>query len=152
MKQPEATQNFKIAEIWNFLLSLAIQILSPNTQIWSFWAKKHWFSNLNKMSHVLYFVCSNFKFVICFWKFRAQNPKFGNFGPKSINFLILTKFEGADFKLDIGFQKVWTQMPKFGFFGPKSINFLILTKFCMYPISKVLISNLTFVFENFGIS
>ena len=39
-------------------------------------------------------------------------------------------------------------MPKLGHFGQKSINFLILTKFCMYPILKVLISNLTFVFEN----
>ena len=40
-------------------------------------------------------------------------------------------------------------MPKFGHFGSKSINFLILTKFCMYPISKVLTSNPTFVFKNF---
>ena len=39
-------------------------------------------------------------------------------------------------------------MPKFGHFGPKSINFLILTKFCLYPILKVLISNLTLLFEN----
>ena len=31
---------------------------------------------------------------------------------------------------------------------PKSINFLTLTKYCRYPISKVLISNLTFIFEN----
>ena len=34
-------------------------------------------------------------------------------------------------------------------FGAKRINFLILTKFCLHPISKVLISDLTFVFENF---
>ena len=40
-------------------------------------------------------------------------------------------------------------MSKFGHFGPKSINFLILTKFCLYPVLKVLISNQTFVFENF---
>ena len=40
------------------------------------------------------------------------------------------------------------QIPIFGYFGPKSINFVILSKFCLYPISKVLISNLTFLFEN----
>ena len=40
-------------------------------------------------------------------------------------------------------------MFKFGYFESISINFLIITKFCLYPISKVLISNLTFAFENF---
>ena len=37
-------------------------------------------------------------------------------------------------------------MSKFRYFGPKSINFLILIKFRGNPISKVLISNLTFSF------
>ena len=37
---------------------------------------------------------------------------------------------------------------EFGHFVSKSINFLILAKFRMYPTSNVLISNLTFVFEN----
>ena len=36
-----------------------------------------------------------------------------------------------------------------GHFGPASFNFLILTKFLMYPILNVLISNLSFTFENF---
>ena len=40
-------------------------------------------------------------------------------------------------------------MPSLGCFGPKSMNFLILMKFCMYPISKVLILNPSFAFENF---
>ena len=41
-------------------------------------------------------------------------------------------------------------MPIFGHFGSKKINFLILlVKFCINPISNVLISNLTLVFENF---
>ena len=40
-------------------------------------------------------------------------------------------------------------MPHFGHFGLKSINFLILTKFPLYPVSKVLIPNLTFVFQDF---
>ena len=58
-------------------------------------------------------------------------------------------FKWTDFKSEIGFQKVWVQIPKFWHFGSKIINFLILTKFCMYPIPKMLISNLTLVFENF---
>ena len=41
------------------------------------------------------------------------------------------------------------QILNVGRFGPKSMNFLILTKFCMYPISNVLILNLTLAFENF---
>ena len=40
-------------------------------------------------------------------------------------------------------------MPKLAFFGPKSSDFLILKIFFMSPISKVLISNLTVVFEDF---
>ena len=58
-------------------------------------------------------------------------------------------FEGADFNSQIGFWKFRFQMSKFGHSGSKSINFLILMKFCMYPISKVLTSNPTFVFKNF---
>ena len=39
-KQPETTQSFKIGEIWNFLLVFVFKTLSPNAQIWAFWAKK----------------------------------------------------------------------------------------------------------------
>ena len=42
------------------------------------------------------------------------------------------------------FWKFLEQIPGYGHFLSKSINFLILTKFCLYPISKALISNLTF--------
>ena len=91
-------------------------------------------------------------------------PKLGVSGSKTSNFLILTKFphvlcfEGTDFKSDIRLSKVWAKMPKFGYFEPKSINFLILIFsiisqinliFFIYPISKILISNLKFVLENF---
>ena len=41
------------------------------------------------------------------------------------------------------------QTTKLGYFGPKSIDFLILTKFHLYLILMVLISSLSFVFENF---
>ena len=101
--------------------------------------------------------------LIWFRKFWAQMPKFGVSGSKTSNFLILTKFphvlyfEGTDFKSDIRLSKVWAKMPKFGYFEPKSINFLILifsiisqiNLFFIYPISKILISNLKFVLENF---
>ena len=40
---------------------------------------------------VSYFEGTDFRSDIRFRKFRAQIPKFGRFGPNSINFLILTK-------------------------------------------------------------
>ena len=40
-------------------------------------------------------------------------------------------------------------MPKFGYFVPKNINYLIFQRIYLYPTLKVLISNLTLVFENF---
>ena len=66
-----------------------------------------------------------------------------------MEFYLYPYFEGVDFKSDIRFQKFWAEIPKFGHVGPKGINLLILTKFCKYPILKVLILNLTFVFEKF---
>ena len=132
--------------------------------------------------------------TLFFQKIVAQMPKFGYFGKRRINFLILTKFclypilkvlisnlalvlenfkpkcsnleilgqnyllfnfskisyvlyfECADFKSDICFRKFQVQILKFEYFGPKSINFQILTRFCLYAISKVLLSNMTFAF------
>ena len=110
VKQLETTRNFKIGEIWNFLLPFIFHISSPNTQ-------------------------------------------FKRFGPKSITFpsqtLHVPYFEHIDFKCLICFWELWAQIPKFGHFRPKSMKFLILTKFCLYSISKVLISNLRLVFETF---
>ena len=40
-------------------------------------------------------------------------------------------------------------MPNFGHFVPESINLLILTKFRMYPLFKVMVSNLIIAFQNF---
>ena len=91
-KQPETTSIFKIREIWNFLLVYVFQISSTNAQIWAFWAKKYQLSNLHEFLHLLYFEGTDFKFVICLWKFWAQRAIFWHFGPKSISFLILTKF------------------------------------------------------------
>ena len=68
--------------------------------------------------HVPYFECTDFKVLICFWKFLVQRPKFGHFEPKNINFLVLTKF---------------CMYP------------ISNTKLYLYPMSKVLISNLTFI-------
>ena len=53
-------------------------------------------------------------------------------------------FECVNFKFVICFWKFQAQIP-FNPFGPKCMNFLILMKFYMYPILKVLISNLTLV-------
>ena len=58
-------------------------------------------------------------------------------------------FESADFKTAICFWKFWAQIPKYDHFKAKSTNFLVFTKFCMCTFSKVVISNLSFVFENF---
>ena len=63
--------------------------------------------------------------------------------------LAIPNFEGADFKSDIDFWKFQTQASRFGHFKSKSINFLFLAKFRIYPISNMLISNLTLTFENF---
>ena len=62
-----------------------------------------------------------------------NNPKFQN----SDNFQLAFVFQSSSQSVQI-----WA-------FWVKSINFLILTKFCLYSISKILISNLTFVFESF---
>ena len=70
--------------------------------------------------------------------------------PKCISFLILISnvpyFECADFKSDIGFQK----------FEPKSEHFVFkkyqlskLNEILPVPYFELLISNLTFVYENF---
>ena len=161
LKKCETIRNDPILqnwELWIFLLVFVFQISTPNAQIWAFWDKKYWLFNLTKTSHVHQFECADFKFVICFWKFRAQISKLEHFGPKKYEISNLNEishvsyFEGAYFKFDIRFWKCWAQMPKSGHLGPKSINVLILIKFCLYPILKILISNLTMVFENFGIS
>ena len=57
----------------------------------------------------------------------------------------LQKCENLEFFTDFQILIPYAQICHF---GPKSIIFLILTKFCMCPILKVLISNLTFVFKN----
>ena len=62
---------------------------------------------------------------------------------------VLFFLEGDHFKSYTCFPKVWAQIPNFGHFGLKSINFLILTKFRMYPLLKVMVSNLTIVLQNF---
>ena len=90
-----------------------------------------------------------------FSNFESKYPNVGILGKEVSTFesfnkiLPVTYFEGADFKSDICFQKFLAQIPKYKNFGPKTITLLILMKFCLYAISKVLISNLTLVFEKF---
>ena len=47
------------------------------------------------------------------------------------------------------FSKILSPNSQIWHFGSKSINFPILMKFCLYRIPKMLISNLTYVFEKF---
>ena len=105
--KPETSQNknFKIGEIWNFLLAFVFHTLSPNVQIWVSWGK------MCQISDLLTTFCCTLCTVLS-------------------NLTLLFKI----------------QMSKFWHFGSKSINLLILAKFWLYPILKVLISNLRFAF------
>ena len=85
-------------------------------------------------------------FVLTKTRNEPKQPETSQNEPKPAE----TKPKGADFKFDILSRNFWAQTSKFGRFGPKGINFLILTKFCLHRISKVLISNQTFVFKNFN--
>ena len=73
---------------------------------------------------VHYFQAADFKSDIGFRKFLAQIPKFGHFGLKSINFLILMKFcmytisNVLIANLTLAFEK----------FEPKSLNLGIMGK------------------------
>ena len=113
----------------------------------------------------------NFEIRIIFnqlllFSLRVQVSKFGRFGSKSINFLILTKFCVYSISkilisnLTFVFERFQPKFPNLGIMGQKVLIFkywqnlayaksLILTKFCLYPILKVLISSLKIVFEKF---
>ena len=80
--------------MWNFLLALVFQTSSSKSQIWVFWIKNINFLIFKSLTNFAYtlFEDVNFKSDIVFQKFWAQMPKFGHFGSKSINILILTKF------------------------------------------------------------
>ena len=78
--------------------------------------------------------------------FRYLNfePKYRNLGildQKVLTFYNLNKMSHVPY-----FWMSWFQI---WHFRPKSINFLILAKFRMYPISMVVNSNLTLIFERF---
>ena len=82
--------NFEVAD---FKSEIGFRIfLSSNPQIWAFWVKKYKRFNLKEIMPAFDFEGSDIKSDICFQKLRAQIPKFEHFGPKRINFLILTKF------------------------------------------------------------
>ena len=85
----EATWNDPEFQNWgNLEFSAAFHSSSFNPQMPKF--KCFGPNSLNILSqtlHVPYFECP-----ICFWKFWTQILKFGYFRPKSMNFLILTKF------------------------------------------------------------
>ena len=81
---------FRMCSISNVLtsnLTLVFENFEPKSPFWS--------KSINCLILTKFFVCcfagADFKSDICFQKFLAQIPKFKNFGPKSINLLILTK-------------------------------------------------------------
>ena len=108
-KWPEVIQNFKIWEIWNFLLAFVSQISSSNPQIWVFWVKKYQLSN----PFMKFFLYSIFKVLILhltlvFNNFGHKSPNMGILGQKvplsSLHKILpVPYFEGADFKSDIHF-------------------------------------------------
>ena len=57
----------------------------------TFQTRKYELFNINEILPASYFEGADFKSDIRFRKFRAQIPKFGGFGPKSIKFLNLIK-------------------------------------------------------------
>ena len=75
----------------NPISKVLISITSLKT--YQIWPKTYQLSNLNKILPVPYFEGADFKSDICFRRFRAQIPRFGYFGQKSINFLIITNFD-----------------------------------------------------------
>ena len=80
-----------------------------------------------------------------FWVFGVKTYQRSNLLTKfSLSFIL--KVLILNLKISL---KIRAHMSTFGHFRSKSINFIILAKFCTYLIPNVLISNLTFVFENF---
>ena len=69
-----------------------VLISITNFKTYQIWPKTYQLSNLNEILPVPYFEGADFKSDICFRKFRAQIPRLGHFGQKSINFLIITNF------------------------------------------------------------
>ena len=60
----------------------------------------------------------------------------------------ISKFRKSGIFYWLLFFKFQAQIPKFGHFGPKKYLLSNLHEIFMYPISNVLISNLTLLFED----
>ena len=76
-KNCKTIQNFKIGEIWNFLLVFIFQISDLNARIWVFWVKKYQPSNPNKILLVHCFKYADFTLVFGISKQRkAQITNF----------------------------------------------------------------------------
>ena len=100
---------------------------------------------------------TDFKCNIDFQKFWVKIPKIGHFGPKSINFLILTKFCMYSISTVLISNMLFAlkdfelKSPNLGILGQEALT-LILTKIRMCPILKVLLSNLTLVLKNLSLN
>ena len=90
-----------------------------------------------------------------FLNFESKFPKLGILGQKVLTFqsyknFTCTLFWMCWFQICHLFSKIVSPNPQICAFW--TIKYLFLTKFCLYPISRGLISYLNFVFQNFGIS
>ena len=100
---------------------------------------------------------TDFNCNIDFQKFWVKIPKIGHFGPKSINFLILTKFCMYSISTVLISNMLFAlkdfelKSPNLGILGQEALT-LILTKIRMCPILKVLLSNLTLVLKNLSLN
>ena len=89
--------------------------------------------------------------TIIFSNSSRKIQKCGIFGSKFKNFDFLHEtlqqgeFEGANFKNDIGFSKL---LPKYGILGSIFNNSNFCTKLCNQTIWRVLIRNITIVFQD----
>ena len=130
---PKRPKTSKMRKSWIFYWLSNFDPICPNL---AFWAKKHYFFNLNKILHVPYFEGADFKSDICFQKFGAQIKTFGYFGPKSINFLILKNIVCTVFRRS--YFQIWHLFSKFSIpnqqiwvFWAKKYQFSNLEKYCL---------------------
>ena len=131
-----------------------LKLLPKNTKIRYFWSQIQPFSLFQDILQ-----CDKFKFA----DFKYDNSFSKKFQPKNIiirhcwshiqafsffhKILELDKFEGADFKTAILVSNSRPKILKSGIFGPKFRHFCSFTKINNQTNSKVLLSNVTIVFE-----
>ena len=151
------TQNFKVGEIWNFLLTFVFQILGPNAEICVFWVKKYQLSNL-LTKFCLYAISKVLisNLTLIFENLESKCRNLGILGQKVLTFESEQNFEGTLLwmcwiQIWHCFSKILSPNAQVWAFWVKKYQLFNLDEIflVLYAISKVLISNLTFVFCDF---